>query len=84
MHTQPKDEDFDEFFARLYCKSIGINPDKCWSDYADLGNSDSYVRINWEIGESWKEEQIKVKDALDIIAKRILSLERRVIPEQEH
>jgi hypothetical protein len=84
MHTHPKDEDFDEPFARLYCKSKGIYPDRCWSDYADLGSSHSYVKINWEINGDSKEEQISPKKALDLIAQRLLDLERSVFPEKEH
>jgi hypothetical protein len=84
MHTHPKDEDFDEFFARLYCKSNGIYPDRCWSNYADLGNSHSYVDITWEINGQCKGEHISPKEALDIIAERILTLERSSFPDKEH
>ena len=84
MHTHPKDEDFDEFFARLYCKSNGIYPDRCWSNYADLGNSHSYVSVDWTINDVSKQEQIQVKKALDLIAERILTLERSSCPDKEH
>jgi hypothetical protein len=83
MLTHPENEDFDEFFARLYCKSKGIKPNRCWSTYADMGNSYSYVSINWEINGTSKEEQISPKKALDLIAKRLLDIERSVMCEQE-
>jgi|WetSurMetagenome_2_1015567.scaffolds.fasta_scaffold127724_2 hypothetical protein len=84
MLTHTKDEDFNEYFARLYCKSKGIKPDRCSSDYADLGNSYSYVRIDWEVKGVSKQKQISPKKALDLIAQRLLDIERSVFPAKEH
>jgi hypothetical protein len=83
MLTHTEDEEFNEYFARLYCKSKGIKPNRCWSDYTNLGNSHSYVSINWEAKGVSKQEQISPKKALDLIAKRLLDIERSVMCEQE-
>jgi hypothetical protein len=84
MGARIKEAGFDEYFARLYCKSKGIYPDDCWSNYADMGNRDSYITINWEIKGKREENQISPKKALDLIAQRLLDLERSSFPDKEH
>jgi hypothetical protein len=77
-------EKFEEAFARLYCREKGIEPDDCWSDYADLGNCSSYVSITWEIKGKRYEKQIKVKEALDLMSEHSLRLEERLKNAEAH
>ena len=69
----------NESFARLYCKEKGIKPDGCWSNYADMGNCNSYINIVWEVKGERKEVHIEIKKAYDLLAKHILRIEESLV-----
>jgi hypothetical protein len=79
MTRKTLDYALNESFARLYCKEKGIKPDDCWSDYADMGNCNSYITVTWEVKGKRKEDQIEIKTAYDLLAKRILRIEESLV-----
>jgi hypothetical protein len=79
MTRKKLDDSLNESFARLYCKERGIKADDCWSDYADLGGPSSYITVTWETKGKRREEQIEIKTAYDLLAKRILRIEESLV-----
>ena len=71
--TKKLDGFLNEEFAKLCCKEMGIKYKSCWAEYADLGNCNSYIDINWTDKKGDEhDEQIEVMDALNLISKHIL------------
>ncbi len=65
-----------EFFAKLYCREIGVVPDKdsAFAKYADLGNCHSYMEIRYKIKGEYFCESIGPMDVFNLISKHLLKL----------
>jgi len=61
-------------FARLYCKEIGVVPDKgsARAQYADLGGSHSYMSIEYKVNGKYFDDMIEMMDVFNLISKHIL------------
>jgi len=69
----------EKFFAELYLKDQGIEYNRCWANYADLGNSYSYISIGWEDKkDKMHSEQIGVMDAFNLMSKYVLERNSRI------
>ena len=70
------EEKIEESFAELYCKENGIKPTFC---EASMEYTSSAIKIRYVIeGEEVQCKIIKIKDALDLMSKYNLKLEKRL------
>jgi len=63
-----------EFFAKLYCREIGVTPDEDSANarYADLGNCHSYMSISYKVKGRYHDDMIEMIDVFNLISKCIL------------
>jgi hypothetical protein len=70
------EEKIEESFAELYCKENGIKPTFC---EASMEYNSSEIKVRYVIeGEEAQCKTIGVKEALDLISKYNLKLEKRL------
>lgn len=71
-----------EFFAKLYCREIGVTPDEgsAHAHYADLGSCHSYMDITYKVKEKYHQDLIEMMDVFNLISKHALKLPREWKP----
>jgi len=70
------EEKIEESFAELYCKENEIKPTFC---EASIEYNSSAIRVRYVVeGEEAKCKIISIKEALDLVSKYNLKLEKRL------
>jgi hypothetical protein len=78
---QPLEDFVDGSFAKLYCKERKIEPE-LFTSRMDWGTLQIHVRYQ-EKGREAQTEEVEVRTAFDLLAKRILEVERHFVETQD-